>query len=136
MRQVPRHVVTADFTADGQMQVTVSPGDLLADFEFRSGTVLSAAEAARVVCERYGMAELRARIEENLAGPWQPGPSAAVVTSARSPSSGTGCQGPALVTGSHTDSGSPPAGGSDWPGPWDVAPYGDGMAWSPGDAEW
>jgi hypothetical protein len=24
----------------------------------------------------------------------------------------------------------------DWPGPWDVAPYGDAMEWHPGDSEW
>lgn len=41
-----------------------------------------------------------------------------------------------FITSSHTDSESPSSGGTDWPGPYDVAPYGDAMEWSPGDAEW
>jgi hypothetical protein len=41
-----------------------------------------------------------------------------------------------FITSSHTDSESPSSGGTDWPGPYDVPPYGDAMEWQPGDAEW
>lgn len=40
------------------------------------------------------------------------------------------------VTISHTDNQSGSPEGTDWPGPFDVGPFGDAMQWSPGDAEW
>jgi len=98
MALVPLHAVESTVSADGFLQLAVSPGALAADFELRSGAALNPAAVARYLAERYGLP-------------------------------------PEFITSSHTDSESLPPEGTDWPGPWDVHPFGDAAQWSPDDAE-